>query len=138
MSLPDFPPRFDTDIVRPYWDALARGELMLPACSQCGTWQWYPFDFVKCHADAHHAWRRVTTRGTVFSFSIVHRSFLPNAKPGAPAYVSALVELDGIAGVRLPTLLVNLAAVAPHIGMRVRLAPLARSTYTAPAFEPEP
>jgi uncharacterized OB-fold protein len=138
MSLPDFPPRFDTDIVRPYWDALARGELMLPACSQCGSWQWYPFDFVKCHADAHHEWQRVTAHGTVFSFAIVHRSFLPNAKPGAPPYVSALVELDGIAGVRLPTLLVNLGAVAPHIGMRVRLAPLARSTYTAPAFEPEP
>lgn len=136
-QLPDFAPRFDTDIVRPYWAALERGELMLPACSVCGEWQWYPFEFVKCHAEAHHEWRRVTPRGTVFTFTTVHRGFLPNAVPKAPPYVSALVELDGIAGVRIPTLLVNLGARRPTIGMRVRLHPLRRSTYTAPAFEPD-
>lgn len=136
-QLPDFPPRFDTDIVRPYWAALERGELMLPACSVCGAWQWYPFEFVKCHAEAHHEWRRVTTRGSVFTFTTVHRVFLPNAAPKAPPYVSALVELDGISGARIPTLLVNLGARLPAIGMRVRLKPLRRSSYTAPAFEPD-
>jgi uncharacterized protein len=138
MSLPDFPPRFDSDIVRPYWAALERGELALPACSACGAWQWYPFDFVKCHADAHHEWRSVSTHGTVFSFTVVHRGFLPNAVPKAPPYMSALVEIDGVAGPRIPSLLVNLGSRAPAIGMRVRLAPLRRSTYTAPAFEPAP
>ena len=137
MSLPDFSPRFDTDIVRPYWDALANGELKLPACSECGAWQWYPFEFIKCHADAHHEWKTVPVTGTVFTFTRVHRSFLPNAEKGAPPYVSALVELDGIAGVRIPTFLINLGDVAPSIGMKVRLKPLKRATYTAPAFEPD-
>ena len=38
MSLPDHSPRFDTDIVRPFWEALDRGEFQLPACSVCGAW----------------------------------------------------------------------------------------------------
>lgn len=135
-GLPDFPPRLDTPLLQPYWDALARGALALPACSVCGGWQWYPYEFVKCHADATHVWKDVATAGTVFTFALAHRGFLPNADPKAPPYVSALVELDGIAGVRLPSLLVNLAGREPAIGMRVRLAPLQRSGYVAPAFEP--
>jgi uncharacterized OB-fold protein len=136
MSLPDFPPRFDSDIVRPYYAALARGELALPACSRCGEWQWYPFEYVRCHADAQHLWRQVPTTGTVYTFTVVHRGFLPNAERGAPPYVAALVELDGVHGPRLPCLLVNLGARAPAIGMRVRLSPLQRAAYTATAFEP--
>lgn len=135
-GLPDFPPRLDTPLVKPYWDALERGVLALPACSTCGRWQWYPYEFVKCHADASHVWKDVPTTGTVFTFAAAHRGFLPNAAPRAPAYVSALVELDRVAGVRLPALLVNLAGRDPAIGMRVRLAPLKRSSYVAPAFEP--
>ncbi|MFV0278329.1 MAG: Zn-ribbon domain-containing OB-fold protein [Parahaliea sp.] len=136
MYHPDCAPRFDTDLVRPYWEALARGELVLPACSECGRWQWYPAEYVKCHGDAHHVWQPVTTRGTVFTFTVVHRSFLPGAPRDASPYVSALVELDGIAGVRLPTFLINLGEARPRIGMAVCLAPLKRSSYTAPAFEP--
>jgi len=135
-GLPDFPPRLDTPLVQPYWDALRRGALALPACSVCGGWQWYPYEFVKCHADATHVWRDVALTGTVFTFAVAHRSFLPNAAPKAPSYVSALVELDRVEGVRLPVLLVNLAGRTPAIGLRVRLAPLQRSTYVAPAFEP--
>jgi uncharacterized protein len=136
MSLPDFPPRFDSDIVRPYWSALEKGELSLPACSVCGTWQWYPFDFVRCHAEANLDWKSVPDTGTVFTFTRVHRGFLPNAVPKAPPYYAALVELDGIAGVRIPTVLINATPSGPRIGMRVRLSPQKRSTYTLPAFEP--
>jgi hypothetical protein len=48
------------------------------------------------------------------------------------------VELDGIAGVRIPTVIINSEPQGPGIGMRVRLNPQKRSTYTLPAFEPEP
>ena len=135
MSLPDFPPRFDSDIVRPYWQALERGELHLPACSRCGAWQWYPFEFVRCHADAGLEWKRVSTEGTVFTFTRVHRAFLPDAGPDSLPYVVGLIELDGVAGVRIPALLIG--SDTPKVGMRVRLSPQRRSTYTAPAFEPE-
>ena len=134
MTLPDFPPRFDSELVRPYWSALERGELSLPSCSICGAWQWYPFDFVRCHADGKLEWKIVPRTGTLFTFTRVHRGFLPNADPKAPPYIAALVELDGMSGVRIPTVLVNTVEAA--IGMRVRLCPQRRSTYTLPAFEP--
>ena len=137
MSLPDLAPRFDNDIVRPFWDALAHGELKLPACSQCGAWQWYPYEFIPCHPAAHHEWKSVPQTGTVFTFTTVHRGFLPNARPGAAPYVSALVELDGVVGPRLATVLVNLGDREPRIGMRVRLRPEPRTGYVAPLFEPE-
>ncbi|MCS6947819.1 MAG: OB-fold domain-containing protein [Steroidobacteraceae bacterium] len=135
-DLPDCPPRFDTSLVRPYWDALARGDFVLPACSICGAWQWYPYEFVKCHAGAQHVWKPAPQTGTVFTFAEVHRWFLPNAPDDAPPYVAALVELDGIGGLRIPTCLVNLAGRRPAIGMRVRLLPVQRTGYTAPMFEP--
>jgi len=137
LNLPDYPPRFDTDIVRPYWEALERGELSLPACSVCGAFQWYPFGFIRCHAEASLDWKRVPTRGTVFTYTRVHRWFLPNSPAAAPPYIAALVELDGIAGVRIPTVIIDSELREPRIGMRVRLNPQKRSTYTLPAFEPE-
>jgi uncharacterized protein len=135
-GMPDFAPRFATPLVKPFYDALERGEFRLPACSVCGRWQWYPCEFVKCHAAGRHEWREVPRTGRVFTFATAHRGFLPNAIPGAPAYVSALVELDGVAGIRIPSYLVNLGARAPAIDMPVRLAPQRRSTYVAAAFEP--
>jgi uncharacterized OB-fold protein len=135
-DLPDFPPRFDTPLVRPYWESLERGALSLPCCSVCGAWQWYPYEFVKCHAEATHVWKRVADTGTLFTFARVERPFLPNANPKAEPYHAALVEIDGVKGVRIPTFLVNLAGAEPRIGMRLRLRPVRRSTYTAPAFEP--
>jgi len=136
MTLPDFPPRFDTDIVRPFWQALEAGGLRLPACSACGAWQWYPYEFVRCHDDAHLEWKAVPATGTVFTFTIVHRAFLPNARPGDTPYIAALVELDGVEGPRIATFLVNLGDRRPEIGMKVRLSPVKRTGYTAPAFEP--
>jgi hypothetical protein len=136
MNVPDFPPRFDTDLVRPYWQALERGELHLPACSICGSWQWYPYEFIKCHADAHHVWKPVATEGAVFTFTRVHRCFLPGSGRDVEPYTSALVTPDGIDSVRIPTLLVGLEGREPEIGMRVRLKPIPRSGYTLPAFEP--
>lgn len=135
MYFPDCPPRFDTELLRPYWQALERGALVLPACSECGRWQWYPAEYVKCHSAAHHEWKPVASHGTVFTFTVVHRSFLPGAVQREP-YTAALVEPAGLTGVRIPTFLVNLGEQRPSIGMAVRLVPLPRSTYTAPAFEP--
>ena len=135
MRLPDLPPRFDSPLVRPYWQALERGELRLPACSVCGAWQWYPFEFIRCHADAELEWKAVPATGTLFTFTRVHRAFLPDANPDSVPYIVALVELDGLAGFRIPALLIG--SDTPAIGMRVRLKPQRRSTYTAPAFEPE-
>lgn len=136
MALPHIAPRFDSPIVRPFWDALAQGELRLPACSQCGSWQWYPYEYVKCHGDAHHEWKPVSKTATVFTFTVVRRSLMPDGNQDVVPYVSALVEPDGTTGVRLATVLVNLGDRAPQIGMRVRLAPTRAGEFALPTYEP--
>jgi uncharacterized OB-fold protein len=103
----------------------------------CGAWQWYPYEFIRCHADASLVWKPVTGKGEVFTFTRVHRSFLPNAPAKAPSYIAALVELDEAPGARIPTVLINTEDRQPFVGMRVRLNPQRRSTYTLPAFEPD-
>jgi uncharacterized protein len=136
MALPHIAPRFDSPIVRPFWEALANGELRLPACSVCGAWQWYPYEFVKCHDDAHHEWKVMPQTATLFSFTVVRRSLMPDGDQGVVPYVAALVEPDGAPGVRLATVLTNLGGREPNIGMRVRLAVTPAGDYSIPAFEP--
>lgn len=134
--LPNCPPRFDSDMVRPYWDGLKEGRLLLPACSQCGKWQWYPHEFVTCHPEAHHQWIEVSSVGRVYTFTRVHRSFLPGAVRGAAPYVSILVEPEGIDGVRIPSVLVNTDDQSLAVGMRVALHPIPRDGYLLPAYIP--
>jgi|HubBroStandDraft_3_1064219.scaffolds.fasta_scaffold218432_2 uncharacterized OB-fold protein len=136
LRLPDSPPRLDSPVLQPFWDALDQGELKLPACSKCGAWQWYPYAFVKCHADAVHDWRAVPTTGVVFTHTTVQRSLMPDGDQTVTPYVSALVELDGVEGPRLATLLVNLDGRQPSIGMRVRFTVLQGARNKIPAFEP--
>jgi hypothetical protein len=47
----------------------------------------------------------------------------------------ALVELDGVEGPRLVTVLVGPGSDEPAIGDRVRLSPTTFDTHTLPTFE---
>lgn len=133
--VPQFPPHPhpSTD---PFWQAAADGHLALPACGVCGRWQWYPVAGFPCHPDADREWRPVRGEGAIFTFTRVERAFLPEG--GDPPYTVALVELDGIEGLRLVTVLVGAGSDDPAIGDRVRLAPTRLDTHTLPTFELAP
>jgi uncharacterized OB-fold protein len=132
--VPAFAPPLEESIARPFWEAAADGRLVLPACSVCGAWQWYPVAERPCHPGTPLEWRDAPREGTIFTFTRVERAFLPFG--GDPPYTLALIELDGIDGVRLVTVLVGPGSEAPAIGDRVRLAPTVLDTHTLPTFEP--
>ena len=134
MGLPRFAPRYDTDLLRPYWAALARGEIELAACAECGSWQWYPTEIPRCHPRAHIEWRKVATTGTVFVCTTVQRCLLPENKDAAP-YVNALIELEGVKGPRIVGLLVDFPG-EPRAGAKVRLVPVKVDDLFLPAFAP--
>ena len=134
MGLPHYMPRFDTDIVKPYWDALAEGEMQLPACSECGSWQWYPFEVPRCHPLAHLVWKSVPTTGAVFACTTVQRCLLPDNKEAAP-YTNALIELDGVKGPRIVGLLINFND-EPVAGAKVKLHATKSGDISLPTFEP--
>lgn len=116
MSTPASAPP-DYDFTRPFWDGIAAGELRLPRCSACQAWQWYPLPGVEHCADGSLDWTPVGPHGSVFTFTVVRRPFLPDATKADVPLTTVLVELDDAAGVRLVGRLAD--GIDPSVGMRV-------------------
>jgi uncharacterized OB-fold protein len=90
----------DVEVARPFWEGISSGELRLPRCSECGSWQWYPDEAGTDCPGGSLRWEALPGTGTVFSAVKVHRPFLPEFSDRVP-FTVGLVELDGAPGVRL-------------------------------------
>jgi uncharacterized protein len=76
-----------------YWEAARRGELLVQRCDACGAHQLYPRALcITCGADAP-GWIVASGRGTVYSYTVNHRSPGRWASDRTP-YVVALVDLE--------------------------------------------
>jgi uncharacterized protein len=106
----------DSD-TRPFWEATKRSELLIQYCPQCSTYQFYPRVVCKnCLSDVE--WVVSSGKGTVYSFSVVHKAFNPEFKDKVP-YIVALISLDE--GPRMMTNLIGLAPEDVKIGMPVEV-----------------
>jgi uncharacterized OB-fold protein len=115
-----FPLPAITDDTRPFWDGCRRRELMIQRCTGCGTHRHLPTPVCwKCRSFAHD-WVRVSGRGTVFTYAIVHRAFLPELASQVP-YTVVIVALDDAPGVRLVSNLVGAEATELRVGLPVEV-----------------
>lgn len=130
--VPEFAPQVDDPLYAPFWAAAQAGKVALPACPDCGVFQWYPLAGRPCGHTGPLEWRVLPGTGTIFSFTRVERAFLPSG--GEPPYTVVLVELDGAPGPRLVSVLVGDGSDAPAIGDQVRLSPTRFATHTLPTF----
>jgi uncharacterized OB-fold protein len=139
----DFPlPDVTDPLTAPYFAAAANGELRVPRCDGCGRYVWYPAEqCAECGARAM-PWVRVAGTGTLFSWAVVRRAFLPAFADKVP-FVSALVALSEDPGVRLVTHLVDAAPerLAAEIPVEAVFRPLAFTTVpdrtvVVPMFRP--
>jgi len=114
---------------RPFWEAAARGVLVIQRCAGCGRHQFYPRPYcLGCQSD-ELAWVEAAGTGTVYSQSRVHLAAVPGFEP---PYVVAVVELDE--GPRLTT---NLVGGDCAIGDRVAVRWRARDQGPpVPVFAP--
>lgn len=82
-----------TEASRPYWEACRTHELWLQRCASCGTYR-FPAGFMcpDC-SSLDLAWQRVSGRGKIYTYTVVHRAPHP-ALAGEAPYVVALIELD--------------------------------------------
>jgi uncharacterized OB-fold protein len=80
-----------TALTQPFWDAAAEGRLILPRCNACGRHFFRPE--VACSHCFATDWQWVTAsgRGTLYSYSVVHRSPAPGF---SVPFVLAVVELE--------------------------------------------
>jgi len=82
-----------------YWEAAARGTLLLRACTACGEWHFYPRVICPfCFSDKTE-WRQAAGTGTIYSFSVTRRAEIPYAiayvtLAEGPTMLSNIVDCD--------------------------------------------
>ena len=82
-----------SDLSGPFWEAAARGKLVLQCCSACGKVRHYPRLLCDgCYSDAVH-WITASGRGTLHSWTVAHHAFHPAFAAELP-YVLVTVELE--------------------------------------------
>ena len=87
-------PDYDT---QPFWDACKEHRFIAQRCRSCDTWRWPPRSTcANCHS-TEFDWQKLSGRGVVRSFVVMHRAFHP-AFAGEVPYVVVNVVLDGSDG----------------------------------------
>ncbi len=97
---------------RPYWDAAKERRLLIQRCQDCHRAIFYPRSICPHCASDRVAWIAASGRGTVYSYTVVHRA--PAAFVGDVPYVVALIELEE--GVRLMSNIVGCSPSDVRIG----------------------
>lgn len=106
------------DIQREYLAAAAESRLVLPRCTGCGRWHWYPkFRCPHCSAP-NWQWTDAGTSATIFTCTTVWHPFKAAARV---PFTVGIVEPDAAPGVRLVTRIVDVEPDAVEIGQRVRV-----------------
>ena len=115
MAYEGFRPEI-TELHAPFWEALRRHDFLVHQCAECSRLRFIPSELCpSCHSSAA-TWVPVSGRGTVYTFTVVHRAPTPVYQADAP-YAIAYVELDE--GPRVPARLVDVAPEDVEVGMPV-------------------
>ncbi len=123
-----------TPVTLPYWEAAARGELVMQRSRATGEFFFYPRGFVPGEFDDDYEWASVSGRGTLVSYIINHRP-APGFEHEPP--VIALVQLE-----EGPRLMTNIVDVDPRpenlpIGAAVIVHFAQRGDVSLPVFRLE-
>lgn len=94
---------------QPFWDAAAKGRLLIKRCGACGEPHYYPRALCPHCLSADTRWEEAAGTGTIYSLSTMRRG------PDAP-FTLAYVTLD-----EGPAVLTNLDGDDLAIGQRVRV-----------------
>src|SRR5581483_1309903 len=76
---------------RPWWEALARRELILQRCGSCGAFRWPARAICNRCGSLEADWAAASGRATVASWIVNHHSFSPAF---ASPYVVVLARLE--------------------------------------------
>lgn len=96
---------------QPFWDAAAKGKLLVKHCAACNQYHHYPRSLCPhCFSDKTE-WRETKGAGTIYSYSVMRRV--------APSYAMAYVTLEE--GVTMMTNIVDCDFDAIKIGQKVKV-----------------
>ncbi|TVV76761.1 Zn-ribbon domain-containing OB-fold protein [Sphingomonas solaris] len=112
-------PPIVTEVSRPWWEALARGEVCVQQCTACDHWIFYPRPFCPRCGARDPAWRTVDGAATLYTWSVAR---VPVAAAFAHLDEPILAVAELAIGIRVPTSLCDIAPQDVRIGMA--LAPV--------------
>lgn len=118
-----------------FWEGALLGRLMIARCGDCGLFMHPPMPICgRCHS-AHVAPEPVSGRGSVYSYTIVRRTFHPGFAADVP-YVVAIIELDEQAGLNLLSMLIDCPHDQLKVGLEVAVKFERRDEWMLPVFRP--
>ena len=93
MSAPQKPLPEITPEMAPFWEAARRRELVIQRCKGCGAYRFPARELCSRCLSRDSGWERVSGRGTLFSFAVMHQAAHPGFAAEVP-YAVVTVELD--------------------------------------------
>jgi uncharacterized OB-fold protein len=131
---PALAPAVEGDVIRPLYDAAARGELVLPFCADCEL----PLELEQRTCDgcggAERVWRQVDPRGSVHTATMMHRRE-PGLVRATDPYLIVDVEMGS--GHRIVMTTLTPTDAMPRIGTPVRIGFRRLGDIAIPAVSPE-
>lgn len=122
-----------TELTKPHWDAIQRGQLSVQRCDDCQAWVFYPSHWCTSCYSEKLTWTLCSGKGEVYSFSVVR--YPPYDSFAEVPYVLATIELAE--GVHMMTNVVNCDPEEVRVGMKVQLTFEERDGgFKVPQFEP--
>lgn len=104
----------------PFYAGLRAGELSFPRCTHCERFQWYPQELCPRCGTPSLAWTAVTPVGTIYSWTVVRRPFLPEYASVMPATIG-LIRLEDAPNVNLVANVIGADDRDLEIGEEVRI-----------------
>ena len=92
------PRQEDPELTQPFWDAAKRHELIIPRCSRCDAFFWYPRAACPRCLREDWEWTAVSGKARLHTFTVVRQPGNPAFQDDVP-YAYAIVQLDE--GVRM-------------------------------------
>jgi uncharacterized OB-fold protein len=120
---------------QPFWDGCARHELLLPRCTDCGSYRFPPTTFCPECRSAETEWKESGGLGKVFSWIVVRHPVPRDVYADDVPYVVAIVELEE--GVRMVANIKcdNVDAVAADMPVQIGFADV-KEGMSLPFFRP--
>ncbi len=107
-----------SETTEPFWDATRQRNLLVQTCTRCRRAIAYPREVCPFCAFTELEWREAAGTGTVYSFTVEHKTPSPVAGAEGP-YAVGLIDLDE--GARVMTNIVNCPVSSISVGLRVRV-----------------
>jgi uncharacterized OB-fold protein len=109
MQAPQKPIPYPSPETQPFWDACKRHELLLPYCTTCDKFFFYPRQFCPTCFNWDIEWRECSGKGSIYTFAIQFRPQMPGF---TPPYITAIVQLEE--GPRMMTNIVGIENPMPE------------------------